>query len=335
MQSAPPVLCEIQRGPLIESVHRGHAVVCDGTGQIIEAFGDPEKVVYPRSSSKMIQALPLVTSGAADAFGLQTHQLALACASHNGAAIHTDPVTTWLGELGLAETDLRCGPQPPKDSDARAVLRTTGDTPCQIHNNCSGKHSGFLTLNKHLGGHSEYIEPDHPVQVMAKEAFEMVTDSPSPGYGIDGCSAPNYATTMHGMARAMAWYATAHTRSDSASRAATRLVEAMMKYPQLVAGEERACTELMRAAGGKAALKGGAEAYYVAILPQKEIGIALKIEDGNARGSEAAIAALLIRYGVIEPNHPALQPFIANPMRNWRGVETGMLRPAAMLMEPC
>ena len=131
--------------------HIGHAVICDGSGQIVSAWGDPDAVVLPRSSSKMIQALPLLTSGAADARGLTTEQLALACASHQGATIHVDRVNRWLSDLGLNDDALCCGPQVSRDTDLKLEMIRAHQLPCRVHNNCSGKHAGFLTLTKHLG----------------------------------------------------------------------------------------------------------------------------------------------------------------------------------------
>ena len=152
-------LAEVWRGPFLESVHFGHAVVCDETGQITHAWGDPNAVVLPRSSSKMIQALPLIQSGAADAFNLTTEQLALACASHQGADIHTKRVGRWLEQLELTDDAFRCGPQTPADEPARNALIKTDQSPCQYHNNCSGKHAGFLTLAKHLGAGARVHRP--------------------------------------------------------------------------------------------------------------------------------------------------------------------------------
>ena len=145
-------MIELWRGGILESLHAGHAVICDERGEIVEAWGDPEAVIFPRSSCKMMQALPLIESGAAAAHGLTDAQLALACASHDGAAIHTGPVESWLKGIGLGEPDLRCGPQMPDDREARKGLICSDTAPCQLHNNCSGKHAGFLTLNKHLKG---------------------------------------------------------------------------------------------------------------------------------------------------------------------------------------
>ena len=325
--TSPAPFTEIWRGDFLESVHEGHAVICDEAGEIVQAWGNPQQVILPRSSSKMIQALPLIRSGAADAAGLTAQHLALACASHQGAAIHTGPVGEWLATMELSDDAFRCGPQEPSDMPARDGLIRAGQTPCQIHNNCSGKHAGFLTLTQHLKAGPEYIDPAHPVQTACLEAFEEATGEASPGFGIDGCSAPNHACTLHGMARAMARFAAAPSGTAEA-----RLQEAMRLHPDLVAGEGRACTELMRAMDGKVALKTGAEGFYVAILPEQRLGIALKAACGTTRAAECAIAALLVRLGVLDANHPATLKRLNAPIKNWRGIETGILRPSAGLV---
>jgi len=324
----PIPMVEIWRGSILESIHSGHAVICDTSGGIVQSWGNPDQVILPRSSCKMIQALPLIESGAAKAAGLGPEHLALACASHNSAAIHTDRVSTWLTALGLSDDDLRCGSHDPKDTDAHHALIRSGDQPCQMHNNCSGKHTGFLTLNKHLRGEAEYNDADHPVQLAVREAFEDTTGQTSPGFGIDGCSAPNFATSLHGFARAMAFFAAA---SDSASsvreRAAASLVQAMTTYPELVAGEGRACTELMRAMDGRVALKTGAEAVYAAIIPELKLGVAVKISDGAFRASECVIAAILVKLGVLEANHPATLKRMNAPLKNCNDITAGVVRP--------
>ncbi|MCA0271193.1 MAG: asparaginase [Proteobacteria bacterium] len=319
-------MIELWRGGMLESVHAGHAVICDEKGEIVEAWGDPKAVIFPRSSCKMLQALPLLDSGAAERFGLTEAQLALACASHNGAHIHTDAVSDWLGGIGLAEPDLRCGPQMPDDPPARKELTCSDTAPCQLHNNCSGKHAGFLTLTRHLGAGPEYVEPDHAVQKAVRQAFEEATGEASPGYGIDGCSAPNFATSVHGLARAMAGFAVANPDGSARDRAASRLWRAMTAYPELVAGEGRACTNLMRAMGGKVAVKTGAEAVFVAILPEQKRGIALKILDGGTRASEAAITSLLVRLGALEAGHPVVGQYLTDPIRSRRGIVAGATR---------
>jgi len=327
--TAPIDMVEIWRGEMLESVHRGHAVVCDQNGDIVHAWGDPSALIYPRSSCKMIQALPLLESGAGA--HLTDEQLALSCASHQGAAIHTDRVGAWLSDLGMTDDDFRCGPQWPADKPAKVGLIRAHAEPCQIHNNCSGKHAGFLTLNKHLGGGPDYEKVDHPVQIAGKAAFEETTGETSPGYGIDGCSAPNHACTVTGLARSMAAFASADTGGDLRQQSMVKLRDAMMTYPELVAGETRACTDLMRAMGGKVAIKTGAEAVFIAIIPELKLGVALKIVDGSTRGSEAAIAAILVKLGVLDAGHPATIARMTPTLKNWRGITTGFTRPAAAM----
>jgi L-asparaginase II len=325
--TGPVPMVELWRGGILESVHRGHAVICDAKG-IVAAWGDPDAVVFPRSSSKMIQALPLIESGAASAMGLTDAQLAFACASHHGAQLHADMARRWVSDLGLTEADLRCGAHEPENRDERDRLIRGDEKPCQFHNNCSGKHSGFLAVTRHLKAGPEYVDIDHPLQRTIRAAHEDVTAVASPGFGIDGCSAPNFATTVHGMARAMATFASARDHGMVRERAMHRITRAMAAYPELIAGEGGACTELMRAMDGKVAVKGGAEGFYVAILPELGLGMALKIADGAKRASEAAIAALLVRSGVLQAEHPATRRRLNAVLRNWRGLDVGILRTA-------
>ena len=324
---AVPV-AELWRGGLLESTHLGHAVICDAGG-VVEAWGNPQAVIFPRSSCKMVQALPLLETGAAAARGLTPAHLALSCASHQGAALHVEMAGRWIADLGLGESDLRCGAHEPLDHAERDRLICSHEKPCQLHNNCSGKHSGFLTVTRHLKAGPEYVEMDHPLQKAIRAATEDVAEETVAGWGVDGCSAPNFAVTLHGLARSMAKFATAREGHGAREDAMYRLTRAMAAHPELVAGEGRACTELMRAMGGKVAIKTGAEAVFVAIVPEKGLGIALKVLDGNSRASEAAIAHLLVRAGVLAADHPATVKRLAPVQRNWRGIETGQLRLAA------
>lgn len=323
-------LVEVWRGDFLESQHRGHAMVMDSSGHILACWGDPDAVILPRSSVKMLQALPLIESGAAKAADLQDEQLALSCASHQGASIHVTKTSDWLSSLGLDESDLRCGSQVPNDLSEKKRILCSEEKPCQLHNNCSGKHVGFLTLNKHLGGGSEYNDVDHPVQKAIKQAFEEITENHTLGYGIDGCSAPNFASTLTGLTRAMASMADPSALGETRANAAKALVGAMQRYPVLVAGEGRACTELMQAMDGKVAVKTGAEGVFIAIVPEKRVGVALKIEDGATRAAECAIAAILVRLGVLSPDHPLTIKRLNPRILNRREIDTGQIRPSAM-----
>jgi L-asparaginase II len=314
-------LVRVTRGGMVESVHRGHAVICDAEGAAVAAWGDPGSVILPRSACKMVQALPLLESGAGD--GLSDARLALACASHQGAAVHRRMVADWLAELDLAEGDLRCGPQVPRDEAERDRLILGDAAPCRLHNNCSGKHAGFLQLAGRLGGGPDYVAIDHPVQRAVRLAFEEVTGMESPGWGIDGCSAPNFATRIEALAGAMARFAAASEGGNGRARAMARLRGAMASAPELVAGEGRACTDLIRAMAGRGVVKTGAEGVFVAILPEARRGIAVKIVDGATRAAEAVIAALLVREGALAGENSVARRLMHGPIRNWDGVETG------------
>jgi len=322
--SDPVPLVEVWRGPVLESRHRGHAVVCDATGAVRAAWGDPALVMLPRSSCKMLQALPLVEDGGD---GVTDARIALACASHTAAAIHVEPVRRWLAELGLGAADLRCGPQAPRDEAEAERLRGAGGTADQVHNNCSGKHTGFLALGTRLGAGPEYVEPDHPVQVRVRAAFEEMTGETSPGHAIDGCSAPNFATTLRGLATAVARMGDPRGRGATRAAAARRIVGAMMAHPRLIAGEGRPCAELTTALAGRGTVKCGAEAVYTAILPEAGLGVAIKVEDGGLRGSETAVTALLVRLGVLDAAHPVTARWLAPRVLTRRGAEVGGLRP--------
>ena len=330
-QAAEPMV-ELWRGGLLESVHNGHAVICDAKGQIVESWGNPAEIIFPRSSCKMLQALPLMESGAFDAAGLTEAHAAFACASHYGSALHTTMARTWLTGLGMGESDLRCGAHEPTDKVERNRLIKADESPCQYHNNCSGKHSGMLTMNRHLKADADYTEVDHPLQIAIKQAFEEVTAEVSPGWGIDGCSAPNFATSLHGLARAMGAFAGATGTGDKRDRAMHRLTRAMAAFPELVAGDTSCDTELMRAMDGRVTLKGGAEAVHIAILPELKLGIALKIVDGGYRASDAVIAALLVRLGVLNPDHKYTRKRLNTVVKNWRGKETGTVKLAATFL---
>ncbi len=319
-------LIEIWRGEMRESLHRGHAVICDDTGQVVQAWGNPNMLIYPRSSAKPIQALAMLEAGVV----LSEERLALSCASHSGAAIHTDRVASWLSEMDLTDDAFRCGGQEPGDVPARDGLICAGEAPRQIHNNCSGKHAGFLDFSRHLCAGPEYVDIDHPVQVAVKAAFEEVTGETSPHWAVDGCSAPNHACTLSGLARAGAKFAAA-AEDSTRGTAMVALRNAMMAFPELVAGEGRSCTDLMRACRGKAAVKTGAEGVYLAILPELRKGVAVKITDGATRAAEAAMAAILVLLGVADRQDPLVAKYHYAQIRNRRDIVTGEMRPSPAL----
>ncbi|QFU07278.1 L-asparaginase II [Rhodobacteraceae bacterium THAF1] len=323
MADATPLI-ELWRGDLSESIHRGHAVVMDDTGQVVHAWGDPDAIIFPRSSCKMLQALPMVEAGVK----LSTERLALACASHEGAPEHVAAVRDWITEQGYSDDDFLCGHEAPRDREAKHAMIRAGGSPDQAHNQCSGKHAGFLHFQRHLGAKGAYVDPNGPVQKAVRAAFEEVTQENSPGFGIDGCAAPNFATSVSGLARAMTAFATATEGQGARQSAMAALRDAMMAHPWLVAGTGKATTRLMEAAKGKAAVKIGAEGVYVAMLPELRMGVALKIADGAGRGADAAMAAILVKLGVLAATDPAVTDLIDAPILNRAGEPVGAIRRA-------
>ncbi|MGC9954636.1 MAG: asparaginase [Rhizomicrobium sp.] len=320
---ANPILVEITRGSLVESIHRGSIAIADAEGAIRFALGDIETPIYPRSSLKPIQALALVESGAAEAFGLSDEEVALACASHSGEPIHTERIAAWLARIGCSESDLACGPQPPRHEPTLEDMVRRGDKPTRIHNNCSGKHTGFLTVARHWNvATAGYERVDHPVQQAVAKALRDLSGVNELPWGVDGCAAPNFALPLGGFARALAKLAGGRTPG------AARILRCMIAHPELVGGTGRACTVLMRAAAGRAVVKIGAEGVYAGIVPERELGIALKIDDGAPRAAETAIAAILDKLGVLGDG---AREFLRAPVVNTRGATVGERRPAPAL----
>ena len=329
-----PVLVEITRGTLVESVHRGSIAVANAEGEILFALGDIEAPVYPRSSLKPIQALPLVESGAADAFALTSEHIALACASHSGEPMHTTRVAAWLARIGLGERDLACGAHTPRYEPVWQEMLRRGATPTRMHNNCSGKHTGFLTVARHWGiATSGYERHDHPVQrAVADTLGDLSGIAHELPWGVDGCAAPNFALPLSGFAVALAKLAEPRSLNGARATAAKRIVGAMITHPELVAGTGRSCTVLMRSAQGRVAVKIGAEGVYAGIVPQRGLGIALKIDDGASRAAETAIAALLDAAGVLG-NDQAARQILRAPIRNTREAVVGEHHPAEALLD--
>jgi L-asparaginase II len=270
--SVNPILVEVTRGRVVESFHRGTIAVCDASGRLVFSIGNADAAVYPRSAFKSLQALPLVESGAADAYGVSAEELALACASHSGEPMHVGRVERWLARIDCKESDLACGPHlPVHEPSAHAMIRA-GEKPCRVHNNCSGKHSGFLTLARHLNVATQgYEHPNHLVQRMARTAIAEMCDLDGEKLpiGIDGCAAPNYALPLSRFAMAMARLGNPSGLRPARATAATRLVDAWRTHPLLVSGTGRACADMIGASSGRTVVKTGAEGVFAAVLPEQ------------------------------------------------------------------
>jgi len=325
-----PVLVEVTRGNLVESRHRGLVIAVDGDGKTVFSLGDTDAGIFPRSACKAMQALPLMETGAADAYGFGNRELALACSSHNGEPEHVALAAAMLAAAGRDVSTLECGEHWSFSQDTIIGQARSLDHPSQLHNNCSGKHAGFVCACCHSGQETEgYVTYDHPLQREIRGVMESLTGAAlaHDNCGTDGCSIPTYAVPLKGLAQGFARMATGVGLDAVRARASRRLIEACMAEPFYVAGSKRACTRLMQTAPGRIFAKTGAEGVFCAAIPEKGIAIALKCEDGTTRAAEAMVAATLARFFTDEPELQASLMAQANhSMRNWNGIHVGDVR---------
>jgi L-asparaginase II len=341
------------RGDLVEAVHDVHAAVVDARGRLVARAGDPDLVTFWRSAAKPIQAMPLVEDGVTDRFGFTSEDLALVCASHSSEPGQVARVRELLGKIGCSERDLLCGPHPPLSEHVARDYATRGLRLTAVYSNCSGKHAGMLALSRHHGWSTEfYTRPEHPVQQRCLREVSRWTDVPVTDIrtATDGCGVVCFGVPLRNMALAYARLGNAEreTRNEPNSERGTRnseqqdqrryasdlphlfrvptsafrVVGAMLRHPELVAGEGRPCTELMRAHPGRVVAKVGAEGVYCALLPRDGLGVAIKVADGHGVAAALAMAAVLEQLGL----RPRPVSLTARPLVNTRGEPVGELR---------
>ncbi len=327
------------RGGWVETVHEVHVAVVDASGGFVAQTGDPELVTFWRSAAKPFQALPLVEDGAAERFGLTSEELALVCASHSSEPGQVARVRELLGKIGCSERDLLCGPHVPLSDRVAQDYHTRGVRLTAVYSNCSGKHAGMLALARHHGWPTEfYARLEHPVQQRCLAEVSRWTDVAVADIrtAVDGCGVVCYGLPLRSMALAYARLGSGEqgagpagaTRASDAHRQEplpaprSRVVQAMLRHPELVAGEGRPCTEMMRAHPGRVITKVGAEGVYCALLTQEKIGVALKVTDGHAVAAALAMAAVLEDLGL----RPRPASLTARPTVNTRGETVGELR---------
>ena len=328
--SENPVLVEVLRGQSVESRHRGAFAVVDATGAIVLSLGEIDKPIFPRSAVKAFQALPLIESGAADRFQLTDRELALTISSHSGEPEHVEAAREILAKAGRDESCLECGSHWPMSRDAERALAAIGKEPSTLHNNCSGKHSGFICLSCGMDEDTKgYIHPNHVVQREIKAAGESMTEFTfrNDWMGTDGCSIPTYAVPLRNLAWGFAKLGTGHRLEPKRAVAARRLRKAAAAHPFMVAGTGRLDTAAMEIFGERLFVKTGAEGVYCAALPEQGFGIAIKADDGETRAAQAILAGLVHRF--LPMDDLARQKFdaISLPvLKNWNGIEVGRVR---------
>ena len=348
--AAPPLLVEVTRGGRVESVHRGVVVVVAPDGSPIASVGDPGTFAFLRSSAKPFQLAPFVASGRFDELGLGTEAMAIMAASHNGEDRHVRLVQEVLRRAGLTSAVLQNQVHAPYDTETAQRLIRDGEAPNALRGNCSGKHAGMVLFAKASGWPLDsYWHPDHPVQRLALETVSALSDVPLEeiATAVDGCGVVTFGMPIHGLAVAFARLADPSAVADPPLRAAlTRIRDAMMAHPELVAGERRRIdTALMRAYPKRVVSKGGAEGVLAMGLPPGALGaeaafgdgpmgIAAKVEDGNLARRAGDVLAIesLRQLGLVEDPLPGgLVGFASPPIVDPRGDRSGDVRPAFRL----
>ena len=320
----PLLIADILRGNTVESRHTGAYAVADSDGRLVLS-GDSDRAIFPRSAIKAFQALPFVIGGAAARFGISGRALALACASHIGTPEHAATAAAMLERAGCDAACLECGTHWPTDREAARALAASGAQPSALHNNCSGKHAGFICTAIASGqDRTGYVLPDHPVMRRVIEAVCEVTGTAvdSAAAGIDGCSIPTFAIPLEALATGFARFGTGRHLPAEFAAAAPLLMAAVSAHPVMVAGEGKFDTVVTAAFGGRILVKSGAEGVCCGAIPELGLGFAVKADDGAMRGAEAATASLLRR--LLGPSD-VLDALASPVLTNWNGIEVGAI----------
>ena len=329
-----PVLVEVTRGGVVESVHRGAVAIVDADGDPVVAIGDVGRRVFPRSAVKAIQQLPLIESGAADRYGFGPAEIALACSSHGGEPRHVATARKMLAAAGRSEADLECGGHPPMDRAAADALVRAGEPWGRIHDNCSGKHAGFICLSCGMGvAPRGYVKPEHAAQRAISAALSEVTGADLGTPGVDGCSIPAYAIPLKNLALGFARMVSGEGMSPARAEAARRIVAAYFAEPFMVAGTGRFDTEILTRFRSRVFIKHGAEGVVCAALPWSGLGIAIKCADGASRAPEVVMAAVIEALLPGEATRDALGNYREPPIMDRNGSKVGEVRATAALRD--
>ena len=326
-------LAEVTRGSLVESVHRGAVAVVNLQGEIIASAGDPFYLTYFRSAAKPLQALAVMESGAVEEYAITLKEIAIMLSSHSGEPEHGEVVTGILEKLGLSEEYLQCGISAPFHKPSKDALMRKGLEPTALHNCCSGKHAGMLTMARYLNlSLDDYFLPEHPVQQeMLKAVAEMAGLEPEKiPLSVDGCGVPVFALTLDKMAYSYARLAVPETEdlSEVKKTACEAVKAAIINYPYLIAGTERFTTDLLRVTGNKLIAKDGSEAVFCLGVPDKGWGIAIKMEDGNERAMAPVVLSVLEQLELLTAEEKErLAAYRMIVLKNIRGEIVGVIRP--------
>lgn len=333
-----PIFIQVTRGEKNESEHLIDAVVMDSQGVRLESFGEHNRPVFPRSAIKKIQAIALVESGAYEAMGLTSQHLALACASHWATDQQVEILKDWMARLNITNEDLICGAHWPGDESAMHKLIRLNEQPTSLHNNCSGKHLGLITVAKHLGADiKSYAVWDHPVQIMLRKIISDLAkyDIQEAPWGTDGCGIPSYCIALKEIAFAMSAFLGGRPLSQKRWDACLEILAAVREHPSLIAGEKAPDAKIIELSDGDVITKTGAEGMYTALVFDKGLSIVVKCRDGSTRGARAGLYFMLERYQIFntparrerkDELYGALREQLLPNIKNWAGQEVGKIQ---------
>jgi len=325
-----PILVEVIRGDVVESFHRGVICVVDEANQVLFSKGNIHQVCYPRSAMKFLQHIPLLESGAVEQFGFTLAEIAVMCGSHNAEPMHVDVVTSILRKIGLGADDLRCGAHYPMQQEDIAAFYRADKKPTDLHNNCSGKHAGFLAYCVLLGYDTkDYLHPDHPLQQAIKQVCAEMYEVPAASMllAIDGCSAPVYSVSVYHQAIGYKNLAASASFGAKRKMACDRIIEAVKHYPEMVAGTARYCTDMMRVCGEEIVGKTGAEGVYCMSVYPKKIGVCIKIDDGKMLPQYNVAQAFIESTKLFSAEKTAsLHHYLQEDLKNWNQFTTGCVQ---------
>jgi L-asparaginase II len=303
--------------------------VVNEAGHLLHGWGNTNYATYPRSAIKMLQALPLVESGAADKFSLNDEWLALACASHRGEKKHLEALGAWAQKIGVPETALACGPHLPYNEAAAHEFIRHNRKPTSFCNNCAGKHLGLISTCIHVGeDYHGYEKYEHGAQ---KRLRHILTETMKVDHGIipqavDGCGIQTYVVPLHAIAVGMSTFIN-HNAAPLRKNAAQRLVRAVSNNPFYVAGSDDFTTSVIEKTQGRSIIKGGAEGVFAGFLPDKKVAFALKVADGAGRAAQFAASQVLLHLGGMNLDEgKSLSKFTQPHITNWKGDVVGTLR---------
>jgi L-asparaginase II len=324
------VLAKVYKGKTVESIHCGSVAVVDSSGKLIYSVGDPNFITFLRSSAKPFQAIPVVESGVAEAFGFTQQEIAIISGSHNGEKKHVKAVQSILRKIGLNKSFLGCGTHVPH------YYTTLGITPPQkkfspLQHNCSAKHAGMLAMCVYKNWNlKNYLKPNHPLQKLILKKISELCECPQVKIkiGIENCGAPTFALPLKNMAIGFSKLVTFRSKDEITSQSLQVVADSMWKYPEMVSGKGRLDYALATTSRGKIICKAGAEALHCGAILDKGWGLAVKIMDGSQRAIAPASVEVYRQLGILKQSHlKKLGQFVSPPIYNHNKVKVGFIKP--------